>query len=229
LTLYNTTIFTGSVARRSDLRLSREGIADVALGLFREHGLAALTTRRVARALGASPMSLYLHVGNKEGLLDAVVERLMRSIKIDLDSEASWPAQAEQWAHALRQQLAAHDGVMALLHGRRWAIVQCTTPLVRALLAAGFPEDRAIRATRLLTWATIGFLSVESGVEMLGEGDPDSARLERSLSRLAQLEGRARALPASRAHGVDREDVDALFALQLRMIVRGLEAGLDRE
>jgi AcrR family transcriptional regulator len=50
-------------------------------------------------------MSFCIHVGNKEGLLAAVVERLMRSLKIDLDSEAAWLAQAEQWAHAPRQQL----------------------------------------------------------------------------------------------------------------------------
>src|SRR5574339_428917 len=98
--------------RRSDPRLDRALIAQVALELFRKQGLAGLTTRRVAQALGVSPMTLYVHVGNKEGLLDAVVERLMGSIKIDLDSEAAWPAQAEQWARALRSELNAHPGIM---------------------------------------------------------------------------------------------------------------------
>ena len=59
--------------RRSDRPLDRDLIAACALALFREGGLAAVTTRRVASALGVSPMALYVHVGNKEGLLDAVV------------------------------------------------------------------------------------------------------------------------------------------------------------
>jgi AcrR family transcriptional regulator len=213
--------------KRSDRRLDRELITDVALEIFRTEGLAALTTRRVARALGVSPMALYLHVGNKEGMLDAVVERLVCSIKIDLDSEASWPAQAEQWAHALRAQLSTHTGIMELLRTRRWALMRSTEPLVRSLLAAGFSEERAIRATRLITWTTIGFLSVESGVELLSARERDVGQVERSLRRLEQLEGRDGLLPASRAEGVDRADIDALFSLQLRMIVRGLTEGID--
>ncbi|MEZ4291573.1 MAG: TetR family transcriptional regulator [Myxococcota bacterium] len=211
--------------RRSDRPLDRDLIAACALALFREGGLAAVTTRRVASALGVSPMALYVHVGNKEGLLDAVVERLMRAIKIDLDSEASWPAQAEQWAHALRAELSAHPGAMDLLRTRRWALVRCTEPLIRALLAAGFSEERAIRAARLVTWVTMGFLSVESGVDLLGSDDRQADRLERSLDRLEVLEGRAATSPASRGRGVDRADIDALVSLELRLIVRGPRPG----
>jgi AcrR family transcriptional regulator len=215
--------------RGSGRRLTRTRIADVALELFRAEGLPALTTRRTARALDVSPMALYPHVGSKEGLVDAVVERLMQAIEIDLDSEADWPAQVEQWAHALRDQLNAHAGVMDLLGTRRWALVRSTEPLIRSFLAADFSEERAIRATRLVTWTTLGFLGVESGVELLDDGGDAPGRVERSLDRLEQLEGRGRFLPASRTQGVDRADIDALFALQLRMIVRGLAEGLDAE
>ena len=91
--------------RRKDLQLNRSLIAETATALFREHGVDGISTRKLAAALGASPMSLYVHVGNKEGLIDAVVEQLMNSIKIDLDSEAPWTDQAMAWASSLRQQL----------------------------------------------------------------------------------------------------------------------------
>jgi AcrR family transcriptional regulator len=217
--------------RRKDLQLSRDLIAEAALGLFREHGVGALTTRRVAETLGASPMSLYLHVGNKEGLLDAVVERLMLSIKIDLDSEGSWKQQAEQWAHALREQLRPHEGVMTLLATRRWAVVRSTEPLIRALLSAGFSTERAVVITRLLTWSTIGFLSVEAGVRGEGDGERRSqaTQVEDSLDQLQELEGRPGKVLSDRARIQHPREIDALFSLQLRTIIRGLEAENDGE
>jgi len=208
--------------RRSDLVLDRDRIAEAGLALFREGGLAAVSTRKVAAALGASPMSLYVHVGSKQGLLDAIVERLMRGVKVDVDTEADWQAQAGQWAHGLRVALLANPDVMALLQGRRWAFVHCTAPLMRALLAAGFSEEEAVRGVRLLVWSTLGFLGIESGVERLDASDAGGhgAPLERSLSRLRSLEGAPG--PAADARGVDQRDIDALFALQTRFVIEGL-------
>jgi AcrR family transcriptional regulator len=213
------------MARRKNFSLSRDAIAEAGLALFRSGGAAAVTTRRLAAELGASPMSLYVHVGNKQGLLDAIVERLMVGVKIDLDSEAAWTAQAEQWAHGLREQLLATPGAMELLGQRRWAVVRCTEPLMRALLAAGISEASAVRAVRLLTWSTLGFLCVEAGVEPLpgvapGSDTPDE--VDRSLSRLRELEGRGDSLPASDARGVKSQDIDALFELQTQLLVEGL-------
>ena len=216
------------MARRKDFSLERESIAEAGLSLFRSGGLEAVSTRRVAAELGASPMSLYLHVRNKQGLLDAVVERLMREVKIDVDSEADWTTQAEQWARGLREALSAHPEMMLLLRGRRWAIVHCTEPLMHALAHAGFEEGEAVRAVRLLTWSTLGFLSIQTGLdvegkldERAGEGErAGRSRITESLTRLRALEGGT--VPATSPRGVDRRDVDALFALQTRLLIEGL-------
>ncbi len=210
------------MARRKDFSLERESIAEAGLALFRSGGLAAVSTRRVAAELGASPMSLYLHVGSKQGLVDAIVERLMAGVKIDLDSESDWTVQAEQWAHGLRRALAAHPEVMELLRGRRWAIVHCTEPLMLALAAAGFEAGESVRAVRLLTWSTLGFLSIQTGIDVQGELREETAPtlVASSLTRLHALEGGP--APATSARGVDRRDVDALFALQTRLLIEGL-------
>ncbi len=210
------------MARRKNFSLERESIAEAGLALFRSGGVAAVSTRRVAAELGASPMSLYLHVRNKQGLLDAIVERLMSGVKIDLDSESDWTAQAEQWAHGLRRALAAHPEVMELLRGRRWAIVHCTEPLIHALSDAGFEAGEAVRAVRLLTWSTLGFLSIQTGIDVQGElrEETPPTQVASSLTRLHALEGGP--APATSARGVDRRDVDALFALQTRLLIEGL-------
>ena len=214
--------------RRKDLQLNRSLIAETATALFREHGVDGISTRKLAAALGASPMSLYVHVGNKEGLIDAVVEQLMNSIKIDLDSEAPWTDQAMAWASSLRQQLLAHPGAIGLLAGRRRALVRSSEPLVKALLGAGFTEGSAVRATRLLMWSTMGFLSVEGGVEPLDAPKVrESEVVARSISRLHELEGDPSNVFAADVRGVDARDIDALFALQIQFIIEGLARSLD--
>ena len=111
---------------------------------------------------------------------------------------------------------------MELLRGRRWAIVHCTEPLIQALAAAGFEAGEAVRAVRLLTWSTLGFLGVQTGVDVQGERGEETvpSPVATSLTRLHALEGGP--APATNAHGVDRRDVDALFALQTRLLVEGL-------
>src|SRR6202012_992090 len=50
--------------------LSRDKVLEAALRLIDEHGLAALSMRRLASDLGVEAMSLYHHVRNKADLLD---------------------------------------------------------------------------------------------------------------------------------------------------------------
>jgi AcrR family transcriptional regulator len=59
---------------RSD---ARSKIVETAAGLLREHGPAALTTRRVAEAAGVQAPAIYRLFGDKDGLLDAVAEHTM--------------------------------------------------------------------------------------------------------------------------------------------------------
>lgn len=68
------------MGRRSDLALSREGIARAALAIFDEDGAAAVTLRNIAARLGVRSPSLYNHVTSKDDILDAVTELIDREI-----------------------------------------------------------------------------------------------------------------------------------------------------
>jgi len=59
---------------RSD---TQSKIVDVAARLLREHGPAAVTTRRVAEGAGVQAPTIYRLFGDKNGLLDAVAEHVM--------------------------------------------------------------------------------------------------------------------------------------------------------
>jgi TetR/AcrR family transcriptional regulator, tetracycline repressor protein len=65
----------GSAGRRGpEEPLSRDRIVSAALVLVDEEGLAALSMRRLAAALGVDPMAIYYYLPNKAALQDAIVE-----------------------------------------------------------------------------------------------------------------------------------------------------------
>jgi TetR/AcrR family transcriptional regulator, tetracycline repressor protein len=57
--------------------LSRDKVVDAALSILRDHGLAALSMRQVAAALGVQPSALYWHVESKQELLAQLAERIL--------------------------------------------------------------------------------------------------------------------------------------------------------
>jgi AcrR family transcriptional regulator len=56
---------------------TRSKIIDAAARLLRDHGPAAVTTRRVAEQAGVQPPAIYRLFGDKDGLLEAVAEHVM--------------------------------------------------------------------------------------------------------------------------------------------------------
>jgi AcrR family transcriptional regulator len=67
------------VARTGSQVETRSKIIDVAARLLHEHGPAAVTTRGVAHGAGVQAPTIYRLFGDKDGLLEAVAEHVMRS------------------------------------------------------------------------------------------------------------------------------------------------------
>lgn len=64
-----------AVPRRGPRRsLDLDAVVSAATAIAREHGLAALTMRQVAKALGVVPMTLYTYVPGKAELLDLMLD-----------------------------------------------------------------------------------------------------------------------------------------------------------
>jgi AcrR family transcriptional regulator len=59
---------------------TRNSLLQVALGLFIEKGFEATNINEIAQEAGVAVGTLYLHFGNKEGLLDAILVNLANSI-----------------------------------------------------------------------------------------------------------------------------------------------------
>ena len=69
-------------------RVSREQVLDAALAVADEGGLSAITMASVGARLGVEAMSLYRHIGNKEEMLDGLVDRVFAEIELPQEADA---------------------------------------------------------------------------------------------------------------------------------------------
>ena len=192
------------MTRATDFNLDPDEIVTTAVEIFQESGLDAVSMRSVSARLGVSPVPLYSRIGNKDALLDAIADRLLADLAPPSAEDEAWDEYAVRWARELRGRLRlARDSRLILSPGRD-AYVQASRPLIEVMRRDGFAPDAAVQACRLLTWATVGFGAVESGVE-----PPTRNR-------------RRRIRPGSDPAGVDPSDVDALFDVHIRYVIEGV-------
>ncbi|MER5365172.1 helix-turn-helix domain-containing protein [Streptomyces sp. NPDC002722] len=204
--------------------LTREEVLDTAAALLKQHGPQALTMRALAAELGTAVTSIYWHVGNRESLLDALVERTVREMGTLRPAGRTPAARIVSVARALRRELRARPHLIAMVHERGLTermFLPAQQALVHEVHAAGLRGARAAAAVRAVQFQTVGFLLVErnrerSPVQSPGEGDLWTASAADDDPALA----RALARPA---------DPDRLFADSVRALVEGLLAGPVRQ
>jgi AcrR family transcriptional regulator len=95
---------------------SVEEVVSAAIALADAEGLAALSMRRVAEALGLSPMSLYTYVPSKAELVDLMVDRVAVEIAEPGPELTGWRAKVEhlarqRWAMAQRHPWLTEVGI----------------------------------------------------------------------------------------------------------------------
>ncbi len=98
--------------------LDLEAVVDAAISLADDAGLDAVSVRRVAARLGVTPMALYRYVESKEGLLDAMADRLYESLTL--------PDPDEEWWHGLAELARSTRGVLL---ARPWGAPLFARPL----------------------------------------------------------------------------------------------------
>lgn len=190
------------MSRQPAFDLDADEIITAAVEIFRESGLDAVSMRSVATRLGVSPVPLYSRIGNKDALIDALADRLFADVTPPRLENETWADYSARWARELRTQLIpARESRLILSLGRE-VFVEVSRPLVEAMRDDGFRADAAVQACRLLMWATIGFVAVESGAR-----PPRRPRAVR---------------PGGNSGGVDAAEADALFDMHIRYLIDGI-------
>lgn len=100
---------------RPGLRLDPMTIVETALVIADRGGLARVSMRTVAKAVGVAPMSLYRHVRSKEELLERMFERVIETIMAALPP--GWTAEPDiaVAARRVRETLRLHPNWIPLV------------------------------------------------------------------------------------------------------------------
>jgi AcrR family transcriptional regulator len=90
-------------APRHEHELTRERIIATAIGIADADGLAELTMRRIAAALGVATMSLYRHVPSREELTLAMIDAAIGDVRLPERHPGGWRGKLEvcarlEWA-----------------------------------------------------------------------------------------------------------------------------------
>ena len=222
-----TTTATGgrAIGRRTETKptrvpLTRDRITEAALQLMDAEGLDAVSMRRVAREVGVEAMSLYNHVRDKDDLLNAVIERVMRDFPFPEAVDDDPIVYGRRLAHCWRNLLRAHPSVIQLFDERKHsgASVDSLRPMDAALSAlrrAGLSEADAAQAFHTIGSFIFGSVMMETG-QPFGSGEQPGAFPT----------GIATELPNVAACGpyLAECDLDAQFEFGLDLMLEGLRA-----
>ncbi len=88
-----------------------------AVALADEHGIEALSMRRLAKELGVEAMSLYNHVANKDDMLDGMIDLVFAEIELPT-TEGDWRAAMRRRALSTREALNRHRWAVGLMESR---------------------------------------------------------------------------------------------------------------
>jgi AcrR family transcriptional regulator len=142
-------------------RLTRDAIEAAALALLDERGLEGFTMRLLATRLEADPMAVYRHFRNKDDLLAAISDDLLTEFVID--PEAGWREETTRLMRRLRQRLAAHPGLGAVVAEAPLTPASVATwrQAVELFEADGFRPEVARASVSLLISYVLGYALIE--------------------------------------------------------------------
>ncbi|MAM63747.1 MAG: TetR family transcriptional regulator [Maritimibacter sp.] len=191
-------------------------------------GLEGLSMRRLAGALGVTPMSLYNHVAGKEELLDAMVDAVVAQIDSP-EIDGDWRAMMRRRALSMREVLMRHRWASIPLISRMTsgaAILRDTNATLGCLVTAGFTYPQADWARNAIDNHVYGYAFQEVNYPVDPEGYKAAA--SRFLPRIPAseypfLHEAARQIAEARYDGITR------FEFGLDLILDGLEAWKDAE
>ncbi|MET7475933.1 TetR/AcrR family transcriptional regulator [Streptomyces sp. NPDC005648] len=145
--------------------LSDELIVATALRLIEEHGTEALSVRRLGRALGADPSSLYRYFRHTDDLMLAVADELIgRTLRVWRPT-GDWRADLRELGLRMHAGALAHPRAAVLssyrVTGRAYEI-QAVETILGVLRGAGFPGPEAVRIYHVFVDQALAYGALDS-------------------------------------------------------------------
>lgn len=150
--------------------LTRDRVLRAAVELADASGIAGVTIRSLADALGVKPMAVYHHVANKEEILDGAVDLVFAEID-QPDGDGDWRTELERRGHSVRDALRRHPWAIGLMESRRSpgpATLRHHEAMIGLLRRAGFAMADVAHANAFFDAYLYGFAVQESSLPFEG-------------------------------------------------------------
>ncbi|OLZ74454.1 TetR family transcriptional regulator [Streptomyces sp. IMTB 2501] len=145
--------------------LSEELIVATALRLIEEHGADALSVRRLGRALGADPSSLYRYFRHTDDLMLAIADELIGRTLKAWRPTGDWLADLRELGLRMHAGALAHPRAAMLSAHRvtgRTHEIQAVESILGVLRRAGFPDPEAVRIYHAFVDQSLAFGALDS-------------------------------------------------------------------
>lgn len=139
-------------------------IVSAALRLLDEHGFAALTTRRLAAAMGIHQPTIYRRVTDRDALLGLVADAIMaEAVPLDRDA-VPWRDWLHETGMRVRTAWRGHPHAAPLLHygGPHPAITRFLDDVVAVMRAAGLEGTDLVASLQAYFGYVLGTVMLDS-------------------------------------------------------------------
>ena len=153
--------------------LSRDRVLRAAMAFADEHGIDALSMRKLGRELGVEAMSLYKHVANKDDLLDGIAELVASEIHLPTP-DTEWKKAMRDRAISARDVFSHHPWAVGIMEARANpgpASMRYYDTVIGSLRRGGFSVRMASRAFSLMDAYVFGYAAQEINLPFASTGD----------------------------------------------------------
>lgn len=214
--------------------LSKQQILRVALGIVDEHGLSALSIRKVADALGVYPTAVTWHVGGKSKLLHATSALVFDDLELPDDQAMSWDLWLYETAHRFRAQMRQHPNLAPVV-GSQLTVSPPALPFVervlRIMVDGGLREADLLHAYNAYIGCLVGWTTLELSQAVHSAAETENAfhgeidNLNRNLfpaliSNLSLMQNHAFMVRWSNG---DQNPLHDSFDFMIKLVIAGIK------
>jgi AcrR family transcriptional regulator len=214
--------------------LSEDSVVDAALAILKSEGLEAVTMRRVAAALDTGAASLYVYVAGREGLLQAMLDRVTATIELEPPDSSRWRAQLHSLLQRMRLTLVTHPGIAAMTLAdppTTEAVLHLTENMMGLLVAGGLDAQHAAWTCDMLVLLVTGVANEDVVRRARGPSDADdrSEHIDALYKTFAGLPPDRFPLLAAHAAQMVAGDADERFRFAIDVVLDGVAARAARQ
>jgi AcrR family transcriptional regulator len=206
--------------------LGEDVVVGAALEILKSEGLEAVTMRRVAAALDTGAASLYVYVSGRDGLLQAMLDRVIAAVELKPPDPSCWRGQLHSLLARMRRALVAHPGIAAMTLAEpptTEAVLRLVENLLGILLAGGLdPQDAAWACDIFVLLATAAAIEADAR-----RADPRE-QADEIYQRFAGLSPDRFPLIAAHAAQMVAGDGDERFRVAIDVVIDGMLARATR-